>query len=469
MLYDVHSGRFADVGRSLTATTGFIPLFLSRLFGIPAAQWQEFVVKSTAEMESMSATERDAYVRAHLPVTTPSKAAAMAFFVFPDAERYLATEAGPQGPYLLKDEYLFQPNVPLVAFDVRQSHDWKPVLPSEEPLSSEARSAIRNVLLRVAGTSEEHRIARALEEARALPSARDIDLRSPGVYLTGHSSVFVKGSKSGVLIDPIYSSWLHSEGGISAIDLHQSVDAVMLTHSHFDHYHLPTLLQFSDRPMVVPAVPRASLVCEQIAQRLKEFHVPDVRSPQWHTSFEVGEFKIHVLPFYGEQFLTSELYPEARSWGNSYVIERDDFRVFIAADSGFEPDRSVIPMIADWVSANGPIDVVLAQSLGLRVCFGEGDPDVQITALACSRKAVDAVEMLRPEHRITLSVSDLPELCSAARARNLVLYGHFQTDVGSPGVRPDLLKAAQSAMHNSGTKLVPLAIGQRFKTTDGHR
>ena len=83
---------------------------------------------------------------------------------------------------------------------------------------------------------------------------------------------------------------------------------------------------------------------------------------------------------------------------------------------------------------NGAVDIVAAQSIGLRTAFGCGDPDLQITALACASRAHETVELPRPERRVTLLPEDIPALCLAAGARWFVPYGQFVVGRGRPGV-----------------------------------
>ena len=66
-----------------------------------------------------------------------------------------------------------------------------------------------------------------------------------GVTFIGHSSFFMQIGGSNVVIDPIFAPWLFvlkrlRRPGLRIQDL-PPLDAVLVTHAHFDHLHRPSL------------------------------------------------------------------------------------------------------------------------------------------------------------------------------------------------------------------------------------
>jgi L-ascorbate metabolism protein UlaG (beta-lactamase superfamily) len=478
-LYDCHAGEFARTEDGEDFALGFVPFYHSVLFGVTPGAWQLYFAEHVEHIAALPPPERDAYISSLAPKRSMDTAARLAFFAFPQVERFVRIVAGPEGPFVLRDEFLFPGNPPLGGLEGRapNASAWTSLLPEGALATGSGRASVGRAIARLTrGDLDPDELTDDAVGARFVAAATAAGLIAPsepsppiaaprpGVYLVGHSALLIRGERTGLLIDPISGSRIACTPGAFAIaELRGLVDVVALTHGHFDHYHVPTLLAVGDVPILVPAVGRASIVCEDLAARLSSFGLADVRAPGWGSRLSVGEITIHVLPFYGEQFLTSERYPEARNWGSCYVIEVAGRRVLVAADAGFEPGRSVIALAETWCAANGPIDVVAAQSIALYNSFGTGDADLQITGLTCSNRATEAFALARPEARITLGVEDIPVLCTATGARRFVPYGQFQFTRGQPACNPRLTARLAQALRAAGgdeTKLCALEIGQ---------
>lgn len=436
-LYDVHSQRFAAVEHGATMATGFMPLFLSRLFGVPTAEWRSLLRETSRRLADASESERAAILSERRPRVSPRAALEVALLAYPSAERFL--DLGVE-PFALREPFAYQANVPLDRLEARRDGAWETVLQGS-----------------------------AVGGARARLSSSDASRpAAPGVYLTGHSSVLVRGERAGVLFDPVPLSPLVASAptAVTVAELRASADLVALTHAHFDHYHAPSLLAL-DRPVVVPHVPRANLACEDMRARLEELGVC-VRAAEWGTTLELDELRIHVLPFRGEQFALPRRWPDIRSWGNIYVVEVADTRVLIAADSGFEPTESVLDVVARWCAEHGPIDAVVAQPLGMSVTLGSGDADLAVAALLVPELAPEAFTLLQPSERKTLSALDVPALCRACEARVFVGYGQFRFPRGQHAIAETLTARVREAVTEADLAVdVPsVRIGEGLELPD---
>jgi hypothetical protein len=476
-LYDCHAGEFSPSdGADLVA--GFVPFFHAMLFGVTPGAWHPYFEQQVGVIAALAPDERDAYIASIAPRRSPDAAAKLAAFAFPDAARFVELVTGPEGPFVLRDEFLFPENPPLGGLEGRASGApaWSSLVPEGSLATASGRATIARAIAQL--TSGDHEgVARDgdpletsfLAAAGAAGLLADQEQRPPprlpppGVYVVGHSALLIRGLETGLLIDPILGSWLASgPGAFSFADLQGLVDVVALTHGHFDHYHLPTLLAAGAGAIVVPPVGRGSIVCEDLAQRLSSFGLSDVRAPAWGSSFSVGELTVHVLPFVGEQFLTSERYPQARNWGSCYIVEVAGRRIFVAADSGFEPGQSVIATAKAWCDAHGRVDIVAAQAIALCTSFGAGDADLQLTGLTCANRASDAFKLARPEARITLGADDIPRLCAATGATRFIPYGQFRFARGELACDARLNDRIAQAMGAARpeTRVCPLEIGQ---------
>jgi Beta-lactamase superfamily domain len=154
----------------------------------------------------------------------------------------------------------------------------------------------------------------------------------------GHATVLLTGPRTTVLIDPFllprdeqfpvgYQPLTH--GSVAP-------DAVIVTHSHHDHFHVDSLLRLDrNTPIFVPDVPRESSLAVDMVYRLNEIGFADVRTLSWHQQATIGDFTVISLPMYGEQPTSdAPLPPDVRNFGNSYVIKGGGRSFAFVADAG---------------------------------------------------------------------------------------------------------------------------------------
>jgi L-ascorbate metabolism protein UlaG (beta-lactamase superfamily) len=137
-------------------------------------------------------------------------------------------------------------------------------------------------------------------------------------------------------------------------------DALLITHSHGDHYDLSTLLRFGAQVrIIVPFVERESLLAIDMVYRLRELGFERVTALAWNQETTVGDFRIVALPFYGEQPTTDEVYhPEVRNTGNVYLVEGEGRRYVFTADAGRDGAGDVRQVARAAASRYGAADVV---------------------------------------------------------------------------------------------------------------
>ncbi len=183
-----------------------------------------------------------------------------------------------------------------------------------------------------------------------------------GVTFVGHAAVAFQGEGAQLLVDPFLLP--PSPEDPPGMRPHTPCDlapsAVFITHSHPDHYDIPTLLRLGhDTPIYVPAVPRETLLATDMVLRLRELGFSNVRAMAWHDEARVGPFKVIALPFYGEQPTDGRiLHPEARNLGNTYVVEGMGRRVAMLADAGRDAAGCTIELAAWARERHGPVDML---------------------------------------------------------------------------------------------------------------
>jgi hypothetical protein len=246
----------------------------------------------------------------------------------------------------------------------------------------------------------------------------------------GHNTVLVRSASTAILIDPLFfpGSRTYPEGyqPLSARDT-GPVDAILITHSHPDHFDPASLLLFGcDTPVFVPDIGERgeSLLTIDMVARLRELGFTGCRALRWNASARIGDIDIWALPFYGEQPTDGDaLHPEVRNAGNTYIVRTPRFSAAFVADSGRDGAGDAKQVASRWLRTNGPVDVLFSGYRGWLTY------PVQLVFSSVSRYV-----LFVPPHlwgsRMQL-MNDVPDAIDLAErwgARYLVPYG----DGGAP-------------------------------------
>lgn len=185
------------------------------------------------------------------------------------------------------------------------------------------------------------------------------------VTFVGHNTVVVRSSTTAIIVDPWLLPWssqypadyqptVRSELG--------AIDALLITHSHPDHFDPATLLQFNRNiRLLVPAVERESLLSCDIALRLRQLGFSQVEILEWWQGTQVGDIKVFAVPFHGEQPTnTSQLCPEVRNVGNCYLVRTPRMSCAFVADSGKDRSGDVRDMALEAYRRWGSIDILFS-------------------------------------------------------------------------------------------------------------
>jgi L-ascorbate metabolism protein UlaG (beta-lactamase superfamily) len=312
----------------------------------------------------------------------------------------------------------------------------------------------------------------------AEPAPR-VQTARPGIYRLQHACALFRSRTTGVLLDPhLHGNFRDAAIGsdFSLAQLAHAVDAIAISHSHNDHWSLSTLLMFPrDIPILVPAVPRGSILCPDFADVLARFGFTRVIVRNWYDPpVEIGDLRVHVVPFHGEQPLRDEQPrdPALYSWGNTYVIETADYKAWCLVDTGTD-DRGTMARVAERVADRiGPIDVVL----GNITVFKPWSPLYILPGahywLALTADQVARFSAMR-DHDLTLGPGGVAAICKLAGATTYLPYANWWGPIGGRGaVRPNApadtelqhLGALQHDLDAIGarTRIVPWCIGDGF-------
>jgi len=194
-----------------------------------------------------------------------------------------------------------------------------------------------------------------------------------GLHVTwyGHSSALVEIDGERVLFDPVWSDRCSPSHLVGPRRLHEppleifelpAVDAIVISHDHYDHLDLPTireLVRTQSAPFVVPL---------GVGAHFARWGVPPERVIEldWDESITVAGLTLTATEaqhFSGRGFTRDETL-----WA-SWVVAGHGRKVFYTGDSGYFDGYS------DIGAQHGPFDVTLMQ-IG---AYGEGWPDIHMT------------------------------------------------------------------------------------------
>ncbi|SHN40163.1 MBL fold metallo-hydrolase [Cryptosporangium aurantiacum] len=260
------------------------------------------------------------------------------------------------------------------------------------------------------------------------------DVLSPdGLHVTwyGHSSALVEIEGCRVLFDPVWSERCSPSSLVGPRRLHPNpvplaqlprVDAVVISHDHYDHLDGPTvrgLVRLQEVPFLVPL---------GIGAHLERWGVPADRIVEldWDESVVVAGVRFTATE---ARHFSGRAFSRDNTLWASWVVAGAKRRVFYTGDTGYFPDFAAIG------ATHGPFDVTLMQ-VG---AYGPSWPDIHMTpeeAVVAHRDVRG--ELLIPLHWATfnLALHDWAEpadrLWKEAKAREVRLA------VPRPGERVDV-------------------------------
>ncbi|WP_338046204.1 MBL fold metallo-hydrolase [Polyangium spumosum] len=189
-------------------------------------------------------------------------------------------------------------------------------------------------------------------EAWARPS--ETGLR---VTWLGHSTVLLELDGRRVLTDPVFGERVSpvSFAGPkrfhpvpAGLDELPPLDAVLLSHDHFDHLCAPTVAALArTRVPIVTAL--------GVGAHLEELGVDPERITEldWHEHIEVGGVRFTATP--AQHFSGRGLTSRNRTLWASWVVETERRKVFFSGDTG------LTPAFADVGRTHGPFDLVMLE------------------------------------------------------------------------------------------------------------
>ncbi|WP_328442488.1 MBL fold metallo-hydrolase [Amycolatopsis sp. NBC_00438] len=254
-----------------------------------------------------------------------------------------------------------------------------------------------------------------------------------GLHLTwyGHASTLVELDGARVLLDPVWSDRVSPATFAGPRRLHEPpvplsgvgrIDAVVISHDHYDHLDLPTirsLVTSTEAPFFVPL---------GVGAHLERWHVPAERIIEldWHEEATVAGVRFISTP--AQHFSGRGITNDDTLW-TSWALIGPRHRVFYTGDTGYFDGFARIG------AEHGPFDVALVQ-IG---AYAPQWPDIHMTPEEGVAAGLDVrAKLLVPVHWATFSLAMHPWGEPADRVWTEAKAADIPLAIPRPGERVDV-------------------------------
>jgi L-ascorbate metabolism protein UlaG (beta-lactamase superfamily) len=301
----------------------------------------------------------------------------------------------------------------------------------------------------------------------------------PGVFRLQHACLLFRSLTTGVLIDPQFHSYSPPEldTTIPGSDLGGQVDAILISHSHGDHFSLASLMLFPrDIPIIVPHVPTPTVLCPDMAGQLRAAGFTRVIEGRWFgPPIVVGDIEISCLPFYGEQPLLTERprRSELRNWGNTYFVRTPQLGAWVLIDSGNDHLGKMVEVAEQVARVHGAPDLLLSNLRRFAVGGGSSNPFyVQGNGeywLSLAPAQMHRFSQMNGDV-LTLGPSGVAEVCRVAQAREFLPYASWWLPLAEADPEEQQLcgqLAAGLEAHSARTRIGRWTVGDGYLARPG--
>jgi L-ascorbate metabolism protein UlaG (beta-lactamase superfamily) len=179
-----------------------------------------------------------------------------------------------------------------------------------------------------------------LKEAPLPPNHFHQESPHPRITFLGHSSLLFQSARATVVSDPCLRLQLRlPDWGMDVARL--KTDAVVISHSHWDHCDLQSLLWFDkDTEIIIPRVKHPTVFNPPIAEAMQLIGFTRIREVDLWEPVQVKDIELIPAPFHGEQ---DE--PDAHIDHFTYVLRTKGLSVYGGVDSYRDTFGQMVPVL----------------------------------------------------------------------------------------------------------------------------
>ena len=157
-----------------------------------------------------------------------------------------------------------------------------------------------------------------------------------GVTFIGHSSFFLQIGGSNVIVDPIFAPWLFvlkrlRRPGLRIQDI-PPVDAVLVTHAHFDHLHRPSLRAIARASRIKCGRAPLLIVPANVGDLVFDLGFERVVELSWWEEFQLGRTRITSTP--AKHWGARVIRDMHRGYGG-YVLSDERHSIYHSGDTAY--------------------------------------------------------------------------------------------------------------------------------------
>ena len=165
--------------------------------------------------------------------------------------------------------------------------------------------------------------------------------RNPSVTWVGHATLLVRIGGINVLTDPQFSERASPVGfagpkrvvpPVPSLDKLPRVDAVVISHNHYDHLDVDSVKRLAAQPGGSPRF----FVPLGLRDWFAELGIEDVVELEWWEARKLKGVEIHFVPV--QHWSKRTLWDENQSLWGGWVLRHPELSFFFTGDAGYSPD-----------------------------------------------------------------------------------------------------------------------------------